>query len=150
MTFEEAWAKKEAEGYQYGADALEQVRFGWELRESAGGMKPIEIVAGTLLEAGNRISKCRTVQEAVVEIGTMLKEAMAANERGAARAAAPRRFPPGLVCECAHSAEEHFANEPFACTHRACGCGSFRPRGGEDLYDGDTGTISVVGPKERG
>lgn len=32
-TFEEAWKRKEAEGYQYGADALEQVRFGWELRE---------------------------------------------------------------------------------------------------------------------
>lgn len=33
-TFEEAWAVKKAEGYQYGEDALEQVRFGWELRES--------------------------------------------------------------------------------------------------------------------
>lgn len=32
-TFEQAWAEKEAEGYQYGRDALEQVRFGWELRE---------------------------------------------------------------------------------------------------------------------
>jgi|GEM_PF-6244960 len=31
-SFEEVWAKKEAEGYQYGHDALEQVRFGWELR----------------------------------------------------------------------------------------------------------------------
>jgi hypothetical protein len=30
-TFEQAWALKEAEGYQYGPDALEQVRFGWEL-----------------------------------------------------------------------------------------------------------------------
>lgn len=30
-TFEEAWAAKEREGYQYGEDALEQVRFGWEL-----------------------------------------------------------------------------------------------------------------------
>lgn len=33
MTFEEAWAKKEAEGYQYGRDALEQVHFGWKIRE---------------------------------------------------------------------------------------------------------------------
>jgi hypothetical protein len=32
-TFEEAWAEKEKEGYQYGRDALEQVRFGWEIRE---------------------------------------------------------------------------------------------------------------------
>jgi hypothetical protein len=31
QTFEEAWAKKEAEGYQYGPDAMEQVRFGWEI-----------------------------------------------------------------------------------------------------------------------
>ena len=30
-TFEQAWAEKEAEGYQYGEDALEQVKFGWEL-----------------------------------------------------------------------------------------------------------------------
>jgi hypothetical protein len=34
-TFEEAWAEKEAAGYQYGADALEQVWFGWEIREAA-------------------------------------------------------------------------------------------------------------------
>jgi len=34
-TFEEAWAEKEKQGYQYGADALEQVRMGWELHEGA-------------------------------------------------------------------------------------------------------------------
>lgn len=33
-TFEQAWALKEAEGYQYGPDALEQVRFGWEIAVS--------------------------------------------------------------------------------------------------------------------
>lgn len=33
-TFEEAWAKKKAEGYRYGPDALERVRFGWEMRAS--------------------------------------------------------------------------------------------------------------------
>ncbi len=32
-TFEEAWAEKEKEGFRYGEDALEQVRFGWEIRE---------------------------------------------------------------------------------------------------------------------
>lgn len=32
-TFEEAWAQKEAEGYQYGRDALERVQFGWEIRD---------------------------------------------------------------------------------------------------------------------
>jgi len=30
-TFEKTWAGKVAEGYQYGAEALEQVRFGWEI-----------------------------------------------------------------------------------------------------------------------
>jgi len=35
-TFEEAWAEMEARGYQYGADALENVRFGWNLRDSVG------------------------------------------------------------------------------------------------------------------
>jgi hypothetical protein len=34
-TFEQAWAEKEAEGYQYGEDALEQVRFGWEIAQKA-------------------------------------------------------------------------------------------------------------------
>lgn len=33
VTFERAWAKKERLGYRYGGDALEQVRFGWQLRE---------------------------------------------------------------------------------------------------------------------
>lgn len=31
VTFEQAWASYEAKGYQYGRDALEQVRFGWEI-----------------------------------------------------------------------------------------------------------------------
>ncbi len=31
VTFEQAWATYEAKGYQYGKDALEQVRFGWEI-----------------------------------------------------------------------------------------------------------------------
>jgi hypothetical protein len=33
LTFEQAWSQKEAEGYQYGEEALAQVRFGWELRQ---------------------------------------------------------------------------------------------------------------------
>ena len=36
VTFEHAWAEKEREGYQYGEDALEQVRFGWEIAMAAG------------------------------------------------------------------------------------------------------------------
>ena len=35
-TFEQVWAQKEREGYSYGEDALEQVRFGWELAQKAG------------------------------------------------------------------------------------------------------------------
>lgn len=31
-TFEQDWAIMKAQGYQYGEDALEQVRLGWELR----------------------------------------------------------------------------------------------------------------------
>lgn len=30
-TFDRAWAVKEAQGYDYGEDALEQVRLGWEM-----------------------------------------------------------------------------------------------------------------------
>jgi hypothetical protein len=30
-TFEEVWAEMESQGYQYGDDALEQVRLGWNL-----------------------------------------------------------------------------------------------------------------------
>lgn len=30
-SFEQVWAGLEAQGYQYGPEALEQVRFGWEL-----------------------------------------------------------------------------------------------------------------------
>lgn len=31
-TFEEAWAEMEAQGYRYGEDALQGVRFGWNIR----------------------------------------------------------------------------------------------------------------------
>ena len=41
-TFEECWADKEREGYQYGEDALEGVRFGWELARE-GVMVPAEL-----------------------------------------------------------------------------------------------------------
>lgn len=34
-TFEQAWAEKEAEGYQYGEDALQGVHFGWEIAMKA-------------------------------------------------------------------------------------------------------------------
>jgi hypothetical protein len=33
-TFEQTWQQKEADGFRYGDDALEQVRLGWDLREN--------------------------------------------------------------------------------------------------------------------
>lgn len=33
--FSEEWAKREAQGYHYGPDALEQVRFGYEIAKAA-------------------------------------------------------------------------------------------------------------------
>jgi len=35
-TFEEAWEIKKSEGYQYNGDALENVHFGWEIRDKYG------------------------------------------------------------------------------------------------------------------
>jgi len=32
-SFEDVWEQKEKDGFRYGADALEQVRFGWRLAE---------------------------------------------------------------------------------------------------------------------
>lgn len=39
-TFDEVWAQKKREGYSYGEDALEQVRFGWRLAMIAFGGAP--------------------------------------------------------------------------------------------------------------
>lgn len=38
-SFEELWAVKEKEGYRYGRDALEQVRFGYDIAVAALGEK---------------------------------------------------------------------------------------------------------------
>jgi len=35
LTFEEAWAEYEKRGYQYGHDALENVKFGWCIAKEA-------------------------------------------------------------------------------------------------------------------
>ena len=35
MTFEQVWEIKKSEGYQYGRDALENVRFGWDLAQQS-------------------------------------------------------------------------------------------------------------------
>lgn len=41
-TFNEVWAGKKREGYSYGEDALEQVRFGWKLAMIALGGAPAD------------------------------------------------------------------------------------------------------------
>jgi hypothetical protein len=41
-TFDEVWAQKKREGYSYGSDALEQVRFGWRLAMAALGGAPAD------------------------------------------------------------------------------------------------------------
>jgi hypothetical protein len=35
--FQKAWARKEAKGYRYGHDALEQVRLGWDMAKGDNG-----------------------------------------------------------------------------------------------------------------
>lgn len=42
LSFEAEWAKKEQIGYQYGEDAIEQVRFGFEIAVEALIVKPTE------------------------------------------------------------------------------------------------------------
>jgi hypothetical protein len=41
-TFDQVWETKIAEGYQYGEDALEQVRFGFELAQLEQRTRPTE------------------------------------------------------------------------------------------------------------
>lgn len=57
-TFEQDWAIMQAQGYQYGEDALEQVRFGWELRHDAISLN--ERIVELYLEFCN---KCNPVGE---------------------------------------------------------------------------------------
>lgn len=45
-TFDEVWAEQAAKGYQYGPDALEGVRFGWELACQAPDELPPASFAG--------------------------------------------------------------------------------------------------------
>jgi hypothetical protein len=63
-TFKQAWAEKEAAGYRYGRDALEGVRFGWDmacadrdeqirvLREAMAGAEAHLLIGLDLNEAG--------------------------------------------------------------------------------------------------
>lgn len=67
ITFEEMWAKKEAEGFQYGHDALEQVRFGWELWHEHLNKKP-----GVLWNLGQGISFINKLLPAMNKAGFYL------------------------------------------------------------------------------
>lgn len=80
MTFEQAWAKKVAEeGYQYGEDALEQVRFGWDICAEYSNVIPAKPVgrekallrAATQLFMSNRIQpgKLEKLRQAINEYG---------------------------------------------------------------------------------
>lgn len=65
-TFKEVWAEKQAEGYQYGEDALEHVRLGWELAQNAlrGPATPTPncqgIIPGTVIMCGEGGHYCST------------------------------------------------------------------------------------------
>lgn len=61
-SFDDAWRVKEAEGYQYGHDALEQVRFGWELREAYAAAPPIARLDPELAQAAIRAASPSTEQ----------------------------------------------------------------------------------------
>lgn len=54
-TFEEAWARKEAQGYLYGRDALEQIKLGWRMA--------VEALAPLVEKAGHYDSLCGRVAE---------------------------------------------------------------------------------------
>lgn len=63
MTFEEAWKQKEAKGYQYGKDALEQVRFGWDIAVEAGAVPTKDPLAEQLWQ------QLKTLAELVTTYG---------------------------------------------------------------------------------
>ena len=50
-TFKEAWAEKEAQGYQYGEDALCGVNFGWEIALTAMAQDEEAALAAAVVEA---------------------------------------------------------------------------------------------------
>ena len=68
LNFKEAWAEKEAEGYQYGHDALEQVRFGWDMRAAVEKRLKID----KLLRTAEKLIAARTenkqLREALEEV----------------------------------------------------------------------------------
>ena len=48
-TFEQAWSEQKAQGYDYGYEALENVRFGWELALAAIRALPTAIATAPII-----------------------------------------------------------------------------------------------------
>lgn len=75
-TFEEVWAKKAAEGYQYGEDALEHVRFGWEIHEAevaAAESDAMALLARGVELFGEDDEKIKRLEARVVELEAELR-----------------------------------------------------------------------------
>jgi len=70
-TFKSAWAAKEASGYQYGPNALEQVKFGWEIAFTA--VRDVVVAEAAIRPA----FKMTALEDEVVELksaNTMLRK----------------------------------------------------------------------------
>ncbi len=52
-TFREAWNEKIELGFQYGEDALEQVRFGWDIRAEYDNSEKLQAALRQIVEARN-------------------------------------------------------------------------------------------------
>ena len=101
-TFEEIWTQKEKEGYSYGHDALEQVRFGWDLRANAEPVKMGRVswhetwmnVARSLAENRSHDPRLKVAAIIVPEDNTqIIAIGYNGDERGGTNA--PESFEPG-------------------------------------------------------
>jgi hypothetical protein len=85
--FEEEWAKKEADGYQYGRDALENVKFGFEIAQEAyerGYAREVEASASVItiaLEIEGDVDEASQIVERFLDEGT-LQDAVNEHESG--------------------------------------------------------------------
>lgn len=101
-TFKEAWAVKEAEGYQYGPDALEQVEFGWRLAQDeidrvSGKFVRLENEATEALQALHQLAgEVKQVVEDDKAISTLCDSLRIENER--LKSLLNETFEDGLSC----------------------------------------------------
>lgn len=85
--FEEEWAKKEAAGYQYGRDALENVKFGFTIAQEAyerGYDREVEADASVItiaLEIEGDVDAASLIVERFLDEGT-LQDAINEHEDG--------------------------------------------------------------------